>query len=95
MLFGEDQQEDYRHSTASQQELGATTKTATPNQLKELHPWMTVDDVYRACYTDDGSVTKNLGGVSSWADTRGNASTSGTSSIFTSPYKLTYSISIR
>ena len=55
MLFGEDQQEDYRHSTALQQELGATTKTATPDQLKELHPWITVDDIYRACYTDDGS----------------------------------------
>ena len=32
MLFGEDQQEDYRHSTELQQELGATTKTATPDQ---------------------------------------------------------------
>ena len=35
--------------------MGATTKTATPDQLKELHPWMIVDDIYRACYTDDGS----------------------------------------
>ena len=55
MLFGEDQQDDFEYSTALQQELGATTKTATPDQLKELHPWINVDDVYRACYTDDGS----------------------------------------
>ena len=55
MLFGEDQQEDYKHSTQLQQELGATTKTLTPDQLKELHPWISVDDIYRACYTDDGS----------------------------------------
>jgi glycine/D-amino acid oxidase-like deaminating enzyme len=55
MLFGEDQQEDHRHSTKLQQELGATTKTLTPVELKELYPWITVDDVYRACYTDDGS----------------------------------------
>jgi len=55
MLFGEDQQDDFEYSTALQQELGATTKTATPDQLKELYPWINVDDVYRACYTDDGS----------------------------------------
>ena len=55
MLFGEDQQEDFEYSTELQQKLGATTKTLTPNQLKELHPWITVDDIYRACYTDDGS----------------------------------------
>ena len=55
MLFGEDQQEDFKYSTVLQQELGATTKIATPDQLKELYTWITVDDVYSACYTDDGS----------------------------------------
>ena len=55
MLFGEEQQEDFKHSTAIQQELGATTKTLTPVELKERYPWIFVDDVWNACYTDDSS----------------------------------------
>ena len=55
MLFGEEQEEDFKYSTALQQELGATTKTLTPVELKAQYPWIFVDDIRDACYTSDGS----------------------------------------
>ena len=55
MLFGEEQEEDFKYSTALQQELGATTKTLTPVELKAQYPWIFVDDIRNACYTSDGS----------------------------------------
>lgn len=55
MLFGKHQQEDCDYSSLLQFSLGATTKILLPNELEIKYPWMFVDDIYKACYTDDGS----------------------------------------
>ena len=55
MLFDHSMKDDFELSTQLQQENGATTKVLTPQQLKNMFSWINVDDVYRACYTNDGS----------------------------------------
>lgn len=55
MLFGFDREEDYKQSIVRQQDAGATTKVFTAHELEEKYPWMYTGDIFRACYTDDGS----------------------------------------
>lgn len=55
MLFDNDQKDDHDASFALQQAKGASTQSLTPDEIKQLFPYMNVDDLYRGCITTDGS----------------------------------------
>ena len=55
MLFGADQAQDCRSSFRLQKKHGASTRCLRPDQLKTLHDYLNVDDVWRGCQTFDQS----------------------------------------
>ena len=55
MVFGEEQKDDHDQSFDLQKRCGSNAISAEPHELLTLFPWLNVDDVYRAVYTQDGS----------------------------------------
>lgn len=55
MLFGDHQKNDCDASTLLQRSCGASTIAMLPNEVKEKHPYLNTEDLYRGCITLDHS----------------------------------------
>ena len=55
LLFDESRRGDHDQTLALQQDLGASTRSLSPNELAQLFPDMHVGDLYRGCLTTDSS----------------------------------------